>query len=248
MLINCRWAAAAAAWVAAAGAVGSQLGPGDVAIVAVNTDDDDFAWVALRDLPASNTLHFTDSSVSNGLFRWSEHLGDLLARGPLNWTSPSNLPAGTVVCWDRTNHAWSVGQAAGAALSLSSEGDQVIVYTGTIVSNAAFAVPWCGDPAGAVMLTAANIANKGWDNLTGGTTDKSFVPPGLSTNDGTAVHLGSQDDACYIGPCRGTARQLRMWLADPGHWRTSNDTINATNWPAAFDVLPAAQGTTFSMR
>ena len=224
------------------------LGPGDVAIVAVNTDDDTFAWVALRDIPASNTLHFTDSSVSNGLFRWSEHLGDLLTHGPLNWTSPTRLSAGTVVRWDRTDHAWSVGQAEGAALSLSSAGDQVIVYTGSIVSNAALAAPWCGDPTGAVMLTAANIANQGWDNLTGGTTETSFVPPGLSTNDGTAVHLGSLDDACYIGPCRGFASQIRAWLTDPSLWRNSNVAISATNWPTAFDVLPMMQGTVFSMR
>jgi len=245
MLINLRLAVVAAL-VGAVAVAGGQLGPGDVAIVAVNTDDDSFAWVALRDIPASNTLHFTDSSVSNGLFRWSEHLGDVVARGPLNWTSSSVLPAGTVVRWDRTNHLWSVGQAAGAALTLSTDGDQVIIYTGSIVSNAAFAVPWCGDPTGAVMLAAANIANKGWDNVTGGTTETSFVPPGLSTNDGTALHLGSLDDAYYEGPCSGTAAQLRAWMADPTRWRTSNNAFAVTNWPVAFDILP--QGTVYSMR
>ena len=233
---------------AAAGAIGGQLGPGDVAIVAVNTDDDTFAWVALHGIPASNTLHFTDSSVSNGWFRWSEHLGDVVSRGPLNWQSPAPLAAGTVVRWDRTNHAWSVGQASGAALTLSSDGDQVIVYTGSISNNAALAAPWCGDPAGAVMLAAANIANKGWDNLMGGTTETSFVPPGLSTNDGTALHLGSQDDAYYTGPCRGTASQLRAWMADASVWRTSNEAFAETNWPAAFEVLPTVQGTVYSMR
>ena len=96
MLINWR-RALVSAMVGAAGIVGAQLGPGDVTIVAVNTDDDSFAWVALREIPAGTTLHFTDSSVSNGLFRWSEHLGDVVSHGPLDWTLQAGLPAGTVV-------------------------------------------------------------------------------------------------------------------------------------------------------
>ena len=247
MLINWR-RALVSAMVGAAGIVGAQLGPGDVAIVAVNTDDDSFAWVALREIPAGTTLHFTDSSVSNGLFRWSEHLGDVVSHGPLDWTLQAGLPAGTVVRWDRATREWSVGQAAGAALTLSTDGDQVIVYIGAIVNNAALAAPWTGDPTGAVMLAAANIANRGWDDLTGGTTETSFVPQGLSTSDGTAVHLGSQDDAYYSGPSRGTPVQLRAWMADPSQWKAGNDAFPVTNWPAAFDVLPTTQGTFYSIR
>lgn len=207
-----------------------------MAIVAVNTDGDAFAWVALRSLPAGTVINFTDSSVSNGMFRWTEHLGTKPA-GPLQWSASAPVAAGTVVRWNGTNQAWSLGQAGGAALQLSSDGDQVIAFTGCIVSNAAAPAPWRGDPAGAAMLCAVNLANGGWDDVAGGSTESSFVPPGLSVAAGTAVHLGSKDDAYYAGPLRGTAADLRRWLANPAQWVTSQDEVAPTHWPVALEIL-----------
>jgi hypothetical protein len=219
--------------------LGAPLSAGDVAIVAVNTDGDAFAWVALRNIPGQTVIHFTDSSVSNGLFRWTEHFG-ALPPGPLRWSAPEEVRAGTVVRWNGSN-AWSLGQAAGAGLDLSADGDQVVAYTGCIASNGACAAPWRGDPTGALVLCAVNLANAGWDNVTGGGTSSSFVPPGVSVAEGTAVHLGSKDDACYAGPRRGRPADLRRWIANATNWITAQDALAPTNWPDAFDVL--GQGT-----
>jgi hypothetical protein len=240
-----RGVAAGLVWVAAAGA---NPGPGDIAIVAVNTDDtDSFAWVALRGIPSNTVIHFTDSSVSNGWFRWTEHLGGIGA-GPLNWSSTESVTEGTVIRWDGLDFEWSVGEATGVAPGLSASGDQLIAYTGSINSNALLYMPWCGDPGGAQMLFAINIANGGWNEVTGGTTETSYVPPGLATNAGTALHLGAQDNACYVGPRRGTVEELRRAMAASTNWATSNEPYEATLWPVTFEIVRTVRGTRISMR
>lgn len=242
------WRATAAACLIGVPVARAELGPGDVAIVAVNTDEcDDFAWVALCDVPSNTVIRFTDSSVSNGWFRWTEHLGGM-SPGPLEWSSTGTVAAGTVVRWDGLNFEWSVGQAGGVAPDLSASGDQLIAYTGSISSNAALTSPWLGDPGGAHLLCGVNIANSGWDNVAGGAAGTSFVPPGLSTNAGTALHLGARDDTCYIGLTRGTAGELRLRLADPANWVTSNDPYGGSQWPTAFDIVTDRRGTMVSIQ
>lgn len=213
----------------------AMLSPGDVAIVAVNTDGDEFAWVAWRTIPAQTVINFTDSSVSNGLFRWTEHLG-MLSPGPLRWSSSNVVVAGTVVRWNDGSRKWSLGQASGASMDLSADGDQVIAYTGSIVSNGACAAPWRGDPSGATMVCAVNLANGGWDNVTGGGANGSYVPPGLSVAEGTALHLGRGKNAYYAGPRRGKLSDLRCWIANPANWTSLATKIDPTNWPSSFEV------------
>lgn len=226
-----------------------QLAAGDIAIIAYNSDDllghDSFAWVALRDLPANTAVHFTDSSVSNGVFLWSEHFGDAIStyRGPLTWTHAAIVPAGTVVrCYD---NQWSLGAMLGGMPRLSTSGDQLIVYSGSVVSNASLAYPLCGDPSGAVMVAAVSFANSGWNNLTGGSTTSSFVPPGLSTGACTAIYTDARDDGYYSGPRSGSADFLRSEIAKPANWVTSDAAVDPTNWPTAFSLAPEAMGLIF---
>jgi hypothetical protein len=215
----------------------AQLLPGDVAVVAYNTDaPDDFAWVTFRDLPAGTLLKFTDSSVSNGWFRISEHLSSATPTcGPLTWSHTNDLPAGSVV---RFNVFWDRGLALGAAMDLSTSGDQITIYQGVIVTNTALPYPWQGDPAAATMLHAINFANAGWDNVSGGTPSVSFVPPGLATTNGTAVHVNARDNGYYSGPTSGTLEKLRQALANPANWTTSDTPFDESPWPTNFTILP----------
>ncbi|MEI8122133.1 MAG: hypothetical protein WCI20_08770 [bacterium] len=221
-----------------AGDVLAQLKAGDVAVIAYNTDSPDaFAWVAFRDVPANTAIHFTNSSVSNGWFRWGDHLGRAVAPGPLTWSSPNVLPAGTVVSWvSGTQKCWNVGVLSGGVPSLGTDGDQLIAYTGSIVSNSEGLYPWIGDCSQATLLFALNFANAGWDNLTGGGPNTSYVPPGLSTNLGTAVHVNNQDDGYYSGIRTGTVSELRTAISLPGNWTTSANAISPANWPSGFLV------------
>jgi hypothetical protein len=131
-----------------------------------------------------------------------------------------------------------VGQYSGGRPKFNADGDQIIVYTGTIVSNADLTWPWRGDPSGAVMIHAINFANGGWNNVTGGQPTDSFVPPGLSTTGFTAVYTDNKDNGYYGGPCTGTACQLRRAVADPVNWTTANDPFPQSLWPVLFRVTP----------
>lgn len=226
----------------------AQWDAGDIAFVAYNTDDtDDFAWVALRTIPANTTICFTDSSVSNGWYRWTEHLGDIAAPGPLRWTHTNAVSAGTVIRWvGGTPGSWTVGLATGGRLNLSSDGDQLVAYRGAIARDLLLPSPWQGNPADAVALHALNFANAGWDNAAGGDSQTSFVPPGLSVPM-TAVHVGNYDNAYYDGPTEGTAKALLVSIADPANWRGSNEMFRVFAWSGdrSFSVKP--DGTVLSV-
>lgn len=214
----------------------AQLQAGDIAVIAYNTDTiDSFAWVAFRDIPSNTLIHFTNSSVSNGWFRWGDHLGRAVAPGPLSWTSTNLLKAGTVVSWVAgTQKCWSVGSVSGGGMTLSAAGDQIFAYTGTVVANAAGASPWLGDVRGAVMLFGLNFANNGWDNVNGGDVNTSFVPPGLSVSAHTAVHAGNWDNGYYSGISTGKVSELLSSIGFMGNWTSSADFINPAQWPLFF--------------
>jgi len=227
----------------------AQLQPGDLAVIAYNTDNpDSFAWVALRDVPANTAIHFTNSSVSNGWFRWGDHLGRSVTPGPLTWSYTNNLLAGTVVSWiSGTQKQWSVGDMSGGVPTLSVDGDSLIAYTGSIVSNSAGTPPWYGDCRQATLLFALNFANAGWDNVRGGGPNTSYVPPGLSTNNGTAISVNNQDDGYYSGICTGAPTELLSAMMSPLNWTTSANIIDSAEWPGRFLVY-WLRGTVISIR
>lgn len=212
-----------------------QLQAGDVAVIAYNTDTiDSFAWLAFRDIPPNTSIHFTNSSVSNGWFRWGDHLGRAVSPGPLTWTSTNVLKAGTVVSWIAgTQKCWSVGKLTGGGMTLSADGDQIFVYTGTIVNNAAGVSPWTGCASNAVMVFGLNFANKGWDNVSGG-GNTSFIPAGLSVSAFTAVHAGNWDNGYYSGIRTGKVTELLGAVASEANWTSSADYISPGEWPLLF--------------
>jgi predicted extracellular nuclease len=194
------------------------LNPGDIAIVSYNSDgNDDFAWVPLVDLSADTIINFTDSSWQNTAFRSTEHLD---AGGPLVWSHTSLIPAGTVIRWNGS--AWSIGTGSGSALSLSTSGDQIFVFTGS-TSNPNF-------------IYGINVANSGW--LTSGTsnsTNTSNIPSGLSTTAGTAFYPGDFDNGYYSGPTAGTRAELLSAIANPNNWtkRDSNGANTDGSFPSS---------------
>ena len=234
-----------------AGSAMAQLSAGDVAVVGFNTSGaDEFAWVALRAIPANTTIKFTDSSVSNGWFRWTEHLGDAVATpGPLRWSDTNALQVGSVVrrrFGAVTN--WTVGQSAGGRMNLSEEGDQIIVYVGDIGNNGPADSPWRGDPSSATMLFALNFANNGWGLVPGKETSTSMIPPGLSTNEGTAVHVGKKSNGYYNGARVGSVTELRRAIATASNWITSTEAFSPAAWAESFSVTNTQSGTSFTMK
>ncbi|MCX7591672.1 MAG: hypothetical protein N2255_08600 [Kiritimatiellae bacterium] len=218
-----------------------QLVPGDIAVIAFNSDaPDEFAWVTLKDLPAGTVLCFTDSSVSNGYFRWSEHLAPGARQfglgGPLVWSNTVSVARGTVVRFNLATTNWSLGQLSGHHPLLSASGDQIFVYQGRIIYNAAHPKGYEGDPSDARVLFGLNFANAGWSSRGG--ANFSEIPFGISTESFTAVHVGPRDNGYYAGICTGTVTELRRALADTNNWITSDAYISPALWPKSFEILP----------
>ncbi|MBF2063463.1 MAG: DUF11 domain-containing protein [Calothrix sp. C42_A2020_038] len=202
------------------------LTQGDIAIIAYNADgNDDFAWVALVDIPANTTINFTDSSWQDTGFRTTEHL-DAAGGGPLVWTHTSAITAGTVIRFSGniTTPSWSIGTRTGTGLNLAAGGDQIFVYTGTN-ANPTFIY-------GAHFATPTNWLASGSNS-----TNTSNIPPGLSVAAGTAFYVGDFDNGYYTGITTGTKAQLLAAISNTANW-TRNDTgpLPSANWVSTFTV------------
>lgn len=221
---------------------GASLIAGDVAVIAYRSDNPDtLAWVALADIAAGTTINFTDSSVSNNLFRWTEHLD---GGGPLTWSHVENVAAGTVISFKTNTSAWSLGTIGGSLLGLSNDGDQIFAYTGAI-TDLGGGDAHRGDPSGAVMLYGLDFANGGWLTSGASTAGESYVPAGISG--ASAVYVGNFDNGYYNGIVTGTPDALRNAIADPANWILSNAVQDPANWladGATFAVIPEPESLT----
>jgi hypothetical protein len=193
-----RWLACVGVAVAAhAPSAWATLGAHDVAIVRVNSSVDGFSVLALRDLARTEALYWTDDGWTQAnAFRAGEGSGtqDVLAQ---------DVPCGSV---------FDV-----PASSLSGDGDQVFLFTGTLAApSLLWGVDW-GNASG--WNEDASDANTSADPaVTGG---------GLS--DSQTVSLSSYDSHRYTGGRTGTVTEITAWVADPANWTA----VASTNWGEA---------------
>ncbi|MBP7829189.1 MAG: hypothetical protein KA248_04655 [Kiritimatiellae bacterium] len=215
---------------------GATLIAGDIAVIAYRSDNPDaFAWVALTDIAAGTVVNFTDSSVSNNLFRWTEHLD---GGGPLTWSHGDNVAAGTVISFHTNTSTWSLGTLGGSLLGLSNDGDQIFAYTG-VITDLGGGDAHRGDPSGAVLLYGLDFANGGWLTSGASSAGESYVPAGISGV--SAVYIGNFDNGYYNGIVAGTPDALRAAIADSANWVLSNTAQDPATWKAdgaTFTVIP----------
>jgi hypothetical protein len=202
------------------------LAVGEVAIVAVNSNGTDgFAWVALANIAASATLKFTDSSwqgTSPGAFRAGESGGGSTA---LTWSHTSPVAAGTVIRYTgTTTNTWSVGTRGGSTIPLSTNGDQLFIFSGASTSP--------------TFLYGLNFANTGWvaSSTTSNSSNTSNIP-GALTSGSTAAHMGNFDNGYYSGPLSGTPSTILTNLANASNWTRRNTTAySSALWASSFTV------------
>lgn len=202
------------------------LAVGEVAIVAVNSNGTDgFAWVALANIAAGTTLNFTDSSwqgTSPGAFRAGESSGGSTA---LTWSHTSPVAAGTVIRYTgTTTNTWSVGTRGGTAIPLSTNGDQIFIFTGASTSP--------------TFLYGLNFANTGWvaNSTTSNSSNTSNIP-GALTSGSTAAHMGNFDNGYYSGSLSGTPSTILTNLANTSNWTRRNTTAySSALWASSFTV------------
>ena len=156
-------------------------GPGDIAFSGyTSVTSDEFSFVLLKSCTAGTVIHFTDrgwTGAPTNAFNTS-------VEETVDWTCPAGgLPAGTEIqiVGLTANRAGggAAGTVTGTAINLSTGGDQVLAYLGTVASptflsgihmNVYQSTAPISDP---VSTTAAN-----WDLGNENNTNGSALPPG----------------------------------------------------------------------
>ena len=204
------------------------LTAGDIAFVGSNTDgftynDDNVAFVLLKDIDAATTIIFTDKG-------WDDTTGfsNLSGDSQFTWVSESARAAGSIV----TIYMSDLGLGGGA---YSVIGDQLFAIQGSIATPIFIAgLQYNG--------TSGDDAN--WDGIAD-LNSKSALPDDLITGD-TAVRLVPEHDnwqfSCVLAGVEaitGTPDQIRAIVHNPANWISTN---------VAPIYIPAAQaGCTYNV-
>ncbi|WP_424492930.1 MBG domain-containing protein [Salinimicrobium sp. GXAS 041] len=228
------------------------LQAGDIAFIGFNTDaPDGFSFIALKDLPAGETLYFTEEGW--GQDQWGNEV-----EPHLKWVIPSGITVGTVVSVVETNtsNTFTVSGSSNGVTHLSPNdkafslfaGDQILAYqstSGPRPSTPTFIAAVNGD-----YNSEKYDATTKWNNWnpTNGSAE-SLLPPGL-TNGVNAVSLfpapGPEvDNAKYNGPLSGTADEIRTLINNPSSWISDNNNpydISPSSY-ATPNITPAATNT-----
>eukprot|EP00928_Gymnodinium_smaydae_P090848 TRINITY_DN74560_c0_g1_i1.p1 TRINITY_DN74560_c0_g1~~TRINITY_DN74560_c0_g1_i1.p1 ORF type:complete len:738 (+),score=56.06 TRINITY_DN74560_c0_g1_i1:3-2216(+) len=193
----------------------SQPVPGDCAIIGMHADNpDDFGILMLADIRAGEKIFATDNGIlGDGSLRRTE--------GIISYTPASVLPAGTVL----TQANFSTVEEG--SFSLSSSGDQLIVFIGSISSPEYICA--LNNEGSAVWQSAASSAAT------------SALPQGL-VNGVDAVALDEADNVAYAGPLNGTAISLRTSINNGSNWVRDNTAHPA--FPLRFNVIRSTTTTT----
>ena len=202
-------------------AVQTVFQPGDLLIVAYrmnNSDrDDEFAFISLTDIQPGTMITFTDAKYTNA---------GTQCPGGLVWTAPQQgVKAGDVVVLVNDGPSVSVGTLSGSAFGLSSSGDQIMVYTGS-VDNPTY-----------LMALSANAWVEDKPSCSGGSTSRlpQMLEEGLS-----AISLstapgntgGLSVNAYYAGPQNSeNVEELRMAILNPANWVAQSAGSAAQQWP-----------------
>ncbi len=205
------------------------MSKGHLAFTAFNADEDGFAMVALKEIPANSIVYFTDNEWSGTAFNTGE--------GYLSWnTGASAIAAGTVIRFssiDTTSLAASVGTLARVAVAnntnwgFSASEDSMYAYQADTVT---------GTP---VFLAA--ICNKSFGTSTAG----YLTNTGLSLGDGAVEsgYSGGSDFMEYTA-ARNDQATFDAYLSKvstfSGNWTDGADGVFATTVPntTAFTLKP----------
>jgi len=182
------------------------LTAGDIALIELQTDDnDEFAFVVLSNIDAGTVINFTDNAWDGSLATPALTTNE----NTIVWTAPvGGVTAGTIVTFQNTvGVGFSVGTYTGAYSGASTSGDQLIAYTGT-ASNPTF-------------LYA--LTSNTWISSGSPSTNTSWLPTGL-VNGTTARDFSSEiDDQYYsVASISGTKADILASIGNVNNWTRSN--------------------------
>ncbi|KAF2517456.1 hypothetical protein E0W68_10820, partial [Flavobacterium salilacus subsp. salilacus] len=233
------------------------LQPGDIAFIGYITDDPDgFTFIALKDLPAGETIFFTEEG-------WDGTGWNNPFEPHLSWVIPAGTTIGTIVSVMETSaNTFTVTGSTNGVTYLNPTGDatnfnlfagdQILAYqslTGVRPAIPTFISGVHGD-----YNDTRYDATTTWNNVmpVNGTSE-SLLPPGL-TNGVNCISLfpapGPElDNSKYTGTLTGTASAVRAAINNPANWSGTDDpgTIDITSTTYAVpNITPDAPACTMT--
>lgn len=180
------------------------LSAGDIAILQYNSDGSTgtevVKFLVLNSIESGTTINFTDNGwYSDNTFRTTE--------GVDAWVAASDYKCGDVVTFTFTN------------ISLTTSGDQILAYQGTLASP--------------TFIYALNCSNRtpetnGWQtSYTTSSSDKTqrcSLPLGLLDGE-TAVSLSHIDNYKYTGSLTGSKTEVLSNISNDTNWTGDNTVV-----------------------
>ncbi|GGB68644.1 hypothetical protein GCM10007424_05820 [Flavobacterium suaedae] len=208
----------------------TELSAGDMVFTAyrMNASDaeDEIALLTLVDIAPGTFIYLTDSKYTTNP---QPQCGDAII-----WTATDCVPAGSVITIQTSDLVTNSGTVTGDDFGLSSGGDQVIVYTGSVENP---------------NYITAMTSNDWLETNTDCGGSESMIPMGLQ--DGvSAVNLstapgnvdGNTVNAYYNGTQEGTPADLRVAIQNPANWVGIGEDTPAQEWPTwNFPSSPTVQ-------
>jgi hypothetical protein len=188
------------------------LSAGDIAITGVNSSNpDQFSFVILNDILNNTKINFTDLGwQSSGVFNTPANGGS--NEGVVTWTATSDLPCGTEIIITNTGsstYSATLGASvqSDAGFSLSSAGDQLIAFQGSVTTP--------------THLYAISFGSLGADWTDATSSGTSAVPLGL-TDGFDAIFIGNINNASYNCSTTNNASLILSAVSNSDNWAGTN--------------------------
>ena len=192
-------------------AQGSHLSPGDIAIIAFQSDNNDqFAFLSLVDMAPNTQIQFSEKGWNGSI---SPAAFVTTTEGVHTWTAPnSGLLQGTVV-----------------VISFNSLGTSPVANYGTVVSTAAAKLSTSGDELIAFQGTATApifiyaFGSRPWISSGVPTSNQSWLPASL-INGISARDFPTENDDQYfkLTNYAGSRDSVLSAIGNPQNWARSN--------------------------
>ncbi|WP_164881234.1 T9SS type A sorting domain-containing protein [Pedobacter chitinilyticus] len=213
------------------------LAAGDIAFIGYDFGTvDGFSFIALKKLPAGETIYFSEQGWTATGWAGSTEVH-------LQWIIPTDVPIGTIITIRETAaDVFTVSGTSGVTIALNSNfnllgGDQILAYqstSGVKPANPIFIAAVHGDynSTNYDPITTWNASNNSG-------TAESIVPEGL-TNGVNCVSLFPDPgpevaNSKYTGTLTGSASALRAAINNPANW--------VHDGTASLGILPANYAT-----
>ncbi len=207
---------------------------------------DEFLFILLEPVTSGTQIYFTDLGYIGNTYPFfqtnfntgqcvstplSGDRGDV-SSGLIRWNATSNLPAMTKVLVrvgpnvlatsEGTVTSIVATQTAGTPMSLSSSGETLHAFQGTLDGN--------NEPSAVTMLSALRYRTS-WETPTW----QCHYSPSISGNPNTGfdvVHTSNPDNVFYTGPLTGTKSAIQDSIQNLSKWEVNTN--------ASIDFFPAS--------